>query len=387
MDENKKVFMGEEEINLAAYLDVILRRGKTILAITGCAFVISIVAALLLPKEYEATVSVMPPKPEDSISMGLAAGASGIGGLASGVLGIKSPSDLWVGVLQSRNVKDAIIERFGLRERYGTGTIEDTRDELSASVAIHKTKEEIIKVSVLDEDPETAAKMANAFIEELDRVNRSSVMTSGARTRAFLEKRLDEAKTELSKVEDAIRAFQERNKAIKLDDQSKAVIDAIGSVKGQLMAKEVELDTLMDFATDSNPKVQLLEAEVKGLRVKMRELERGGVARTSGGRDIFIPTDRIPDLSFQFVRLLRDAKVQETLVELLTQQYEIARIQEAKDSPTVQVLDPAKTPEKKARPRIGRIVAISTMLGAVFSVFLAFAMEFSSARRGGSLKL
>lgn len=383
MDEKQRVFMGEEEINLAAYLDVILRRRKIIIAITGCAFVISIVVALLLPKEYEATVSVMPPKPEDSIGMGLAGGSSGIGGLASGVLGIKAPSDLWVGVLQSRNVKDAIIERFGLRERYGTDTIEDTREELDGAVIIQKTKEEIIKVSVLDEDPETAAKLANAFIEELDRVNRSSVMTSGARTRAFLEKRLDEAKIELSKVEEAIKAFQERNKAIKLDDQSKAIIDAIGSVKGQLMAKEVELDTLMDFATASNPRVQLLEVEVKGLRDKMRELESGSVARYSGGKDIFIPTDRIPDLSFQFVRLLRDAKVQETLVELLTQQYEIARIQEAKDSPTVQVLDPAKTPEKKARPRIGRIAVISTMLGAVFSVFVAFVLEFLRTRKDG----
>ncbi|MDO8426872.1 MAG: GNVR domain-containing protein, partial [Deltaproteobacteria bacterium] len=258
----------------------------------------------------------------------------------------------------------------------GKDTLDETRKKLDKRVSVEETKEEIVTVTVEDEDPHTAAEMANALIEELDKINKGAVMTSGQRMRAFVEKRLIESKEDLSRIERDLKSFQERNKAVKLDDQSKAIIEAIGSVKGQLMAKEVELDILLSYAAPTNPQVQLLKAEVEGLQNKLDELEGGKKGNPGGSSNIFIPTDRIPDLSFQYVRLFRDAKVQETLFELLTQQYEMARIQEAKDSPTVQVLDYATPPDKKSRPKRALIAAFSTISGFFFSLFMAFFVEY-----------
>ncbi|MBW7956518.1 MAG: lipopolysaccharide biosynthesis protein [Deltaproteobacteria bacterium] len=373
-----------DELTLHDYISVISRRRKMIGAVTASAFIIAIIASLLLPKQFASTASIMPPQ-DDSL-LGSMAGLSqvpGVAALSGSFLGLKSPSDLWVGILKSQSVSDPVIERFGLRELYGRKTLEETRLALTKRVRIEKSKEEIISIKVFDRSPERAAQMANAFVEELDRVLGRSAMTSGQRMRAFSEKRLKEARQELERIEAELRAFQEKHKTVNLDSQSKAIIEAIGTVKGELMAKEVELTTLLSFATEENPMAGVLKAEVEGLRGKLRELETGRPA----ARDIFIPTDNIPGISFKYANLLRDAKVQQTLFELLTQQYEIARIQEAKDSPTVQVLDIAKPSDKKARPKRALIVVSATVSAFVFSLFAAFFVEFieASRKRGEAL--
>lgn len=367
-----------DEISLPEVWKAIKSRRTLIFGITSAVFILSVIVSLLLPRYYAATASVMPPQQED-IGGGLVSsiGGGGLGMLAGGLLGSNSQADLWTGILKSSSVNGAVIDRFRLKELYGEDTLDETMKVLAKRVEIDKTKEEIVKVTVEDKDPKLAADMANAFIEELDRVNKSAVMTSGQRMRTFVEKRLIETKTDLSQIEESLKSFQKTNNAVKLDDQSKAIIEAIGSVKGSLMAKEVELDTLKSYAAQTNPMVQLLNSEINGLKEKLRELEQGRTAY--GNRDIFIPTDRIPDLTHQYAKLLRDAKVIETLFELLTQQFEMARIQEAKDSPTIQILDSAKPPEIKSRPKRGLIVALSTISGFMVSIFLALFLEYEKA--------
>src|SRR5579884_2473328 len=348
-------------INLLDCWRILVKRRKLIGLIVGGTFILSVIISLFLPKIYASTTSILPPQQEGSVGMaGMAASqlAGGLGGLAGGFLGLKSPADLWVGILKSQTVRDAIIKRFGLMKVLKAKTIED-----------------IISITVEDKDPQMAALIANAFVEELDRVNKSAVMSAGGRMRAFVEKRLAEGKVELEKLEDAVKAFQEKNGAVKLDDQSKAIIDAIGRVKGQLMAKEVELQTFLSYATPNNPQAEILKAQVEELRGSLRELEEGKRGNGPETKGIFIPTSKMPDLALQFARLLRDAKVQETLYSLLTQQYEIARIQEAKDSPTVQVLDMAKVPEKKVKPKRLLIITLSTFTATLFAIFLAFLAE------------
>lgn len=376
---NERFENTEAGIDLFEYWKVVLRWKRLIIAVSGAAFILSLTVALILPKKYEAVASVMPPSQDDPLSTGMmSAFSGGISKMASGILGTKSPSDLWVGILKSQNVMDGVIEKFNLRKVYEEDTLSDARKELKSNISIDKTKEDIITVTVEDKDPVLAAKIANAFVEELDRVNKGTVMTSGQRTRAFIETRLIEAKAELSRLEEVLKSFQEANKAVKLDDQSKAIIDAIGTVKGQLMAKEVELETLMSYATPANPQVQLLKSEVDGLKSKLKDLEDGGGRHR---KDIFIPTDTIPNLAFQYAKILRDAKVQEKLFGLLTEQYELARIQEAKDSPTVQILDTAKVPEK-SKPKAVVIVAVSTVLSFLLSVLGAFFLEYAVKMRG-----
>jgi uncharacterized protein involved in exopolysaccharide biosynthesis len=194
--------------------------------------------------------------------------------------------------------------------------------------------------------------------------------------RAFVEKRLKEAQEGLSRTEEAVREFQDKNSAVKLDDQSKAIIEAIGTIKGQLMAKEVELQTFLSYATPNNPRAEILKAEIEELRQGLREMEEGKRGNHPSPKSIFIPTARIPDLSLQYARLLREAKIQLTLYELLTQQYEMARIQEAKDSPTVQVLDVAKVSGKRVKPKRKQIVLLSGFSSLFVSVVLAFLLDF-----------
>lgn len=361
-----------EFINFTEYWNLVRKRRKLILSVTAISLLLSVVISLCLPVYYMASASVMPPQQDDT-----GAGIQtkiGLGALTGGLLGSKSQSDLWVGILKSSSVSDSIIERFKLKEVYNTETNDNTRKVLRSMISVSKSKEDIVTVSVEDKNPERAATMANAFIEELDRVNRGAVMNSGQRMRSFVEKRLTETKAELSKTEEALKSFQLINKAVKLDDQSKAIIETISIVKGQLMAKEVELETMFSYATPTNPAVQLLKTEIDSLKVKLKELEQGN--NLPDKKDIFIPTDKIPVLSFEYARILRDAKVQETVFELLTQQYEMARIQEAKDSPTVQVLDIAKVPEIKSRPKRKFVVLFLTAAGFFVSVFWIFFQEY-----------
>ena len=292
-------------------------------------------------------------------------------------MGIKTPADLWVGILRSQVIKDAVIDRFNLMKAFRARTRDGTRAALNGMVRVTKSREDIISITVVDTDPKRAAVLANAFVEELDKINKSILMTSGRRMRVFVEARVKQASEELATAEDAVKAFQEKNKAVKLDEQSRAIIDAIANLKGQVMAREVELQTLLSYATPTNPQAEILKTQVEELKNSLRELEEGkGKILNPSSKDIFIPTSKLPELSLQYARLVRDAKVQETVHGLLTQQYEMARIQEAKDSPTVQVLDTAQVPESKAGPNRKKIIVVSTFAAGVFGVFLAFFLDY-----------
>lgn len=370
-----------EEFSLLDYWRVLVKRKGLIGMVVGVAFIGSIIFSLLLTKIYASTVTLLPPIQEGSQGMGAAASqfAGNLGGLAGSFFGAKSPSDLWVAILKSQTVRDAIIARFDLIKLFESETAEDARNTLGQKVKIFKSQEDIISITVEDEDPKKTVEIANAYVEELDRVNKSIVMSAGGRMRAFIEKRLNEQKLEFSKIEEKVRSFQEENGAVKLDDQSKAIIDAFGMVKGQLMAKEVELQTFLSYATPNNPQAEILKAQIEELKQRLSELE--GKAGGNSSRSIFIPTAKIPDLALKYARLLRDAKVQETVYGLLNQQYEMARIQEAKDSPTVQILDTAKIPQKRVKPKRKNIVLFSTFGAMFFGVCLAFVMEYIETER------
>ena len=369
----------EDEINLLDYWRVLVKRKLLIGIIVGAAFVVSIIYSLTLPPIYASTASIFPPQQEGSMS-GIASQLSGgLGALAGGFLGVSAPVDQWMAILKSETIKDAIIKRFDLIKVFNVNTMDDARNAISGMIKVSRANEGIISITVEDKDPQRAATLANAIVEELDRINKGIVTTSGRRMRVFVEERLKGAKSELRTSEETIKGFQERNRAIKLDDQSRAVIEAMGTVKGQLMAKEVELQTLLSYATPNNPQAEILSTQVKELRERLRELEEGKTNPDNPSqKNIFIPTTMIPDLSLQYARLLRDAKVQQTLYELLTQQYEIARIQEAKDTATVQVLDDAKVPERKVKPKKRQIIMLTTITAAFFGVFVAFFMEYIS---------
>ena len=367
----------EDEINLLDYWRVLVKRKLIIGLIVIAAIIVSVIYALTLPPIYASTASILPPQEGGGAGGILSQLSGGLGGLAGSFLGVQTPAGQWMAILKSRTIKETIIQRFGLMKIFEAKTMEEAITTLDGMVKISKSKEEVLSITAEDKDPKRAAVLANAFVEELDRVNKGMVTTSGRRMRVFLEKRLNEAKIELAKAEESMKAFQEGNRAVKLDDQSRAIIEAIGIVKGQLMAKEVELQTMLSYATSNNPQAEILKTQVEELTEKLRELGEGKKSPGNpSSQDIFIPTAKIPDLALQYARLLREAKVQQTLYELLTQQYEMARIQEAKDTPTVQVLDEAKVPELKSKPSKRQIVMLSTITAGFFAIFLAFFLEY-----------
>jgi tyrosine-protein kinase Etk/Wzc len=355
----------EDEIDLREYWRVLVCHKRMILATTLVAAILAAIVSFIIPKTYTAMARILPPKEK---SGGLAAALSGqLGGLASlagGALGGATNADLMVGMLQSRAVTDRIIDRFDLLQVYDKELRVDAQEKLLDNLNTDVDKKSgILSVSVDDHDPQRAADMANAFVEELDHLSRHLTLTEASRQRAFLEGRLVEVNSDLANAEDALRAFQEKHGAIQMEEQAKSMIDLMGNLKGQLMAAQVQLGVTQRFASANSPEVDRVRTQISELQARIRNMEQGEGERSAG--DVFLPTKAIPDLGLRYARLLRDVKVQETVFQLLTQQYELAKMEEAKDSPTIQVLDGAVVPEKKSKPSRRLIVVLAAMLSLI----------------------
>lgn len=361
-----------DEINLLEYLLVVARNWRLIGKVCAAAFVLSLLVSIMLPNIYVATARLMPPSEGKG---GLAAMLGGMGDLAA-LAGLSTgggSGDLYVGMLKSRTVADAIIDRFKLMEVYGHDYRVKMYEELNELVKISLGKKDgIISVSVEDEDAQRAAEIANAYVEELQKLNVQLNLSSAGRQRVFLEDRLVVVKQDLVRAEEALRSFQKVSGAIKLDDQSKAIIETIAQLKGQIASKEVELGVARSFQTEHNPEVKVLREAIAGLKEQLRRLEESPEGKRVSG-DIFISTSSVPDIGLQFARVMREFKVQETLYELLTKQHELAKIEEAKDTSTIQVLDSASVPDRRSKPKrlfVVLSVTFAAGLGALLWVFV-----------------
>ena len=262
----------DEEWTLTDLLLVLLRNRWIIFSIVGTAFLLSVVSSLLAKKIYTASATLFPPQ-QDISMLGLEMPQQMMG--FSGMFGQTSPADLWVTILKSRAVLEPVIKEFDLMTQYEVETVEDAEKVLSSNLNVTKSKSEAISIAVEDPDPRRAVAIIEAVVKGLDRVNRGQMSTAGGRMRAFVEKRLHEEKMALEKAEEAVRAFQETNGAVQLDAQSKAIIDTIGEVRGQLMAKEVALQTTLSYAARSNPEVDILKTQIAELKGHLRRLEEG----------------------------------------------------------------------------------------------------------------
>ena len=376
----------DDEINLLDLLQVILNRKKMIFLITVCAIIYSVIMCLLLPKEYTATARILPPNESSSGMSGLLSQAGGVlGGLAGGFISGKSTSDLYVGILKSRTVADGLIDKFNLKELYETKYMADVYKKLAVQTSISiSQKDQIISVSVEDHDPEHAADMANAYVHMLDRMNRTLNITAGQRKRSFLENRLHKVKQDLINAETSLKEFQEKYKLVAIKEQTSAVIQGAARIKGEIIMAETELEVLKQFGTERQNEAVMLKSKIVELRKQLTRLE-GGLSdkviskqthEDNQSPDLFIPLSKMPALGMQLIRLIREAKVQEKLFELITTQYELAKIEEAKDINTIQILDIATPPDRKSGPKRRLIVMLYTVVAFFMAVFLAFFMEY-----------
>jgi len=353
---------------------VIANRRTLIGSIVFGSVVIALVASLVLPKTYESTVSLLPQlESKESGTLTALLAASGAGGVAQnlgiGLPGLQTtPTDIFVAILKSRVMSDEVIKKFDLMSVYGERTMQDTREELADRVRVAVSKEKVIKVTVEATDAELAAEIANFYVGHLDRLNHTVTVSKASQNRAFIERRLVETKVGLVKGEEALRDFQTKNKTVAVEAQSKAMIEAAAMIQGQITAQEVQLEVLSSYLSQDNPELSRVRSSIEQLTKQLMLLESG-----KGGKGM-LPGDRlhpamitVPDLALQYGRLLRKLKVQETLYALLTSQFEQAKITEARDTPTVQILDPAIPADKPSKPRL----LLNILVAAVAAFCLA----------------
>jgi uncharacterized protein involved in exopolysaccharide biosynthesis len=365
----------EDEINLLEYLLVLVKHKKMIIGSCVVTFILACIVTLLMTNIYTSTARVLPSNDKSS---GMASMLGDMGGLASlaGISPGGSNAELYAGMLKSRTIADAIIDQFDLMEVYEQEYRVKTYTALQDHVNISVGKDDnIISISVEDEDPQRAAAIANTYVNELQQLNVKLNLNSAGRERVFLQERLTVVKDDLINAEQKLQAFQEQNKTIRIDDQATAIIEAIARLKGELASKEVELGVLLSMQTEQNPQVKKVRSSIAQLKDQLAKLERKPEGQNIPD-DIFLATSAVPELGMKYARLLREFKIQETLFELLTKQYEMAKIQEAKNTSTLQVLDDAVPADKKSKPRRSLIVLVATFVVGFFAVIWAFMREY-----------
>jgi len=336
----------------------VLWRGRRLLfraCVLGALFTLGF--ALLIPNRYDATAQLMPPDGQSGSGLAmlsaLAGRAGSFGGLAGDMLGVRNSGALFVGILESRTVQDRLVEQFDLRRAYGTSRIEDARNRLAAETRITEDRKSgIISITVTEHDAYRAAALAQGYINALDLLVEQVSTSSARRERVFLEERLRAVKTDLDGAAQKFSEFASKNTAIDIPAQSKAMVEAAATLQGQLIAGESELRGLESMYTEQNVRVRAARARVAELRAQLGKL--GGDGTSYGGSksdsSLYPAIRQLPLLGVTYADLYRQTKIQETVFELLTQQYELAKVQEAKEVPSVKVLDAAVVPTKKSYP-------------------------------------
>jgi uncharacterized protein involved in exopolysaccharide biosynthesis len=356
----------------AARVRLLWNRRRFLIRATIWGLVAATAIAFLIPKRYQSTAELMPP--DQSSGQGaamLAALSSRVGGslasLAENALGVKTTGDLFVGILNSDTVRDDVIQKFDLEKVYKTHYVEDARKQLAEHTGISvDQKSGIITVSVTDRNPQRAAAMAKEYVHELNWVVTHLSTSSAHRERVFLDQRLQQVKTNLEESEKQFSEFASKKGAIDIPAQGKALVTAAATLQGELIAAEAELQSFRQFYTDNNVRVRSMQARVNELRSSLEKLAGKGANENSSAQQLYPSLRELPLLGVTYADLLRRMKVEEAVFEILTQEDELAKVQEAKDTPSVTVLDPPLVPDKKSFPPRLLIMILGTTLAFVF---------------------
>jgi len=330
------------------------------------------IVSLFMPKIYESTASILSPQEPSSVMPLLTNPGMQE---AMGMFGMfqRSSADIWMAILNSRSMADTVIKKFNLLKVYKTELIEEARKKLKAMTKISISKKnELISITVADTNPIRAANIANFYVTNLDLMSRKLALSRAKQARLFIEKRLIETRRRLRETEEELMRFKTCHKLVEISDQAKASIDAAAKLEGEITALEVQLKVMESYATSSHPEVEKIKLKIKELKEKLNKMEYGKETKD----ELHIPFSKTPQLNLQLTRLLREFKIQESVFELLTQQYEQAKISEARDTPIVQILDKAIPSNKKCKPKIKMNMAVAGTLSLFIGIFLAFFLEY-----------
>ena len=363
-----------DEISLLVLLSVLVKHKKLVL---GLPFVVAVVVSgitLTMPNIYTGTTKILPPQQNQSGASALVSQLGGLAALAGAVT--KSSTDIYVGMLKSRTVADNLIQKFGLIKVYDAEYPSMARKRLDRETVILAGKDGIVTIEVDDKDPKRAAELANAYVDELLKISQVLAVTEAAQRRLFFERQFAQAKENLANAEVLARQALQQGGLVKVDDQGRTLVEATARIRVLISIKEVQIGAMRAFATDLNPDLRLAQQELDSLRRELAKMEGTGTAAKSAGNAAG------SGQGMDSLRLLRDVKYREVIFEALARQYELAKIDEAKDSAVVQVMDKAVEPDRKSKPVRSVIVLLSALAAGIFAGFWAFVRE-AKARAGG----
>jgi uncharacterized protein involved in exopolysaccharide biosynthesis len=363
------------EISLLDLMVLLAERKRIILWVTGGFAVSAVIISLFLPKMYTAKAVLLPPQQNSSTgSLALASQLGNLGGMAAlagnSALGLKNPNDMYVSMLKSRTVEDGMIERFGLMQAYHEKYLSSARKKLESRTKIDGAgKDGLINISIEDRDPNRAAELTNGYVEQFRNLSEHLAITEASQRRLFFEKQLEEAKNNLAGAEESMKEMEQKTGLIQLSGQATALIQSAVSLRAQIAAKEVEIQSLRTFATDQNAQLVMAESELQSLRAQLAKL--GGGTSENEDAGMIVPKGQVPQAGLEFLRKERDVKYYETIFELLARQFEAAKVDEAKQGAIIQVVDPAVPPDHRSSPQRTIIVIIATLAGFFVGVFVA----------------
>jgi tyrosine-protein kinase Etk/Wzc len=360
----------ETEVSLLDLLILILKRKRFILRFVAGATALAIVVSLLLPVRYEGKILLLPPQQNSSIGSSLLGQLGNIGALGSlaslaggSGLSLKNPADMYVSLMTSRTVEDAMIQRFDLMKEYKKKRMSEARKELEdRSTVVAGTKDGLIRLTIEDGDPKRVAELANGYVEEFRKLSASLAITEAARRRLFFQRELQQSKENLTAAEDAMAKTEKSTGVLQIDSQARALITAAAVLRGQVVAKQVQIEGMRSFATDDNPNVILAKQELVALQA---QLDRVAGSQQDIGSDINLSKGRVTQSGMEYVRRFRELKYQETVYELLAKEFEVAKLDEAREGSMIQVVDSAVPPDKRSSPH-RTLIVIGMMIVSFF---------------------
>jgi len=360
-------------------LEVIFHWRKFIFTCVTVVCLITAIAVFLLPKWYRASATVLPPE-RGAMDMNLSSIYRGGLPFLGGELAIPfaaSPSDVLAAIAQSDAVLLGVIQDLSLAKRYNTASVETLLKALRGNLSVKTTTEGIVQIGYEDKDSKLAYEAVQSVLTNLDRVNQRRGSTKARANRLFVEGRLKETEKALQMAQDSLKAFQLTNRALDLDEQTKALISSAATVKAQLVSDRIALATLKRELSETHPEVQRLEGKIASTEQELRRLEERG----SKGSFLGVAMSALPGLAQELAVRIRNVAIQEKLFELLTEQYEQTKIQEAKDTPTISVLDYPRVPEYKIRPKRLKMILTAFFISLFVSLGLVFTREYFERMR------
>ena len=381
-EQQAQIHEDEDGISLMDIFLTLAKHKKKIFVYPVAFGIAGLAISLVLPNAYKANTKILPPQQSQSTASAMLSQLGGLAGGAGAALGIKSPNDLYIAMLKSRALTDKLIQRFDLQKRYDAKFLESTRKELDEKSVIASGKDNMISIDVEDKDAKVAAAIANAYVEELTVLTSKFALTEASQRRVFFEKQLELAKDKMIAAETALSSGIDSKGMMSVDAQSKAVLETVARLRANISAKQIQLKAMQAFVTPSNNEYKRANQELLGMQDELAKLEKGSASNAASKSESAMQASEAvanagkpAEAGASNIQLLRDVKYYQMLYEMLAKQYEVARLDEAKDIPLIQVLDKAVEPEHKFKPQRALITIAAAFFGLILALVAAFVSE------------